>query len=123
MLQYGVTRHGLADRMTAGGGPGVLHFSGHGGTGLVLLEHRDGRPDPVGTGELLSLSRPAKGRLQLAVLSASQSAAATTAETLRRQHHLHQGEPMPRNLMISRLMLQRRCPVWTGGRRGGRRSG
>src|SRR5262249_22636792 len=53
VLQYGVTRQGLADRMTRDGGPDVLHLSGHGGSGLVLLETEDGRPDLVTTDDLL----------------------------------------------------------------------
>jgi hypothetical protein len=83
VLQYGVTRDLLERRMTADGGPDVLHLSGHGTTGTVLLEKADGRPDPVETGDLIGLLKPAAGRLRLVVLSACQSAAATTAETLR----------------------------------------
>ena len=83
VLQYGVTRESLIRRMTADGGPDVLHVSGHGTRGTVLLETVDGRPDPVETGDLIGLLQPATERLRLAVLSACQSAAATTAETLR----------------------------------------
>ncbi|SCE98256.1 CHAT domain-containing protein [Micromonospora purpureochromogenes] len=83
VLQYGVTRQVLAQRMTAAGGPDVLHLSGHGGAGVIALEHRDGSEDQVNTEELLGLLRPGRGRVKLAVMSACQSAAATTAETLR----------------------------------------
>src|SRR5438094_767119 len=83
VLQYGVTQQLLADRIAAGGGPDVLHLSGHGGSGVVLLETVDGRTDRVNTNELIRMLRPARGRLRLAVLSACQSAAAMTAETLR----------------------------------------
>ncbi|MDG6105003.1 AAA family ATPase [Dactylosporangium aurantiacum] len=83
VLQYGVTRQVLGERMTAGGGPDVLHLSGHGGSGVILLEAEDGSADTVDAGDLVRLLRPARGRLRLAVLSACQSAAATTAETLR----------------------------------------
>jgi hypothetical protein len=83
VLQYGVTRQSLGERMTAGGGPDVLHLSGHGGSGVVLLEAEDGSADTVEAADLVRLLRPARGRLRLAVLSACQSAAATTAETLR----------------------------------------
>ncbi|SIN26215.1 CHAT domain-containing protein [Micromonospora cremea] len=83
VLQYGVTRQVLAQRMTAAGGPDVLHLSGHGGAGVIALEHRDGSEDQVNTDELLALLRPGRGRVKLAVMSACQSAAATTAETLR----------------------------------------
>ncbi|MEU0557437.1 CHAT domain-containing protein [Dactylosporangium sp. NPDC006015] len=83
VLQYGVTRELLGRRVAAGGGPDVLHLSGHGGSGLILLEAEDGSADGVEAGDLVRLLRPARGRLRLAVLSACQSAAATTAETLR----------------------------------------
>jgi hypothetical protein len=83
VLQYGVTRESLMERMTFEGGPDVLHLSGHGNQGTVLLEKADGRPDPVETGDLIGLLKPAAGRLRLVVLSACQSAAASTAETLR----------------------------------------
>src|SRR5947208_2935092 len=76
-------RPGGADRGSAGGRPAVLHLSGHGGSGVVLLETVDGRTDRVNTNELIRMLRPARGRLRLAVLSACQSAAAMTAETLR----------------------------------------
>ncbi|MEU0557438.1 hypothetical protein [Dactylosporangium sp. NPDC006015] len=83
VLQYGVTRQLLEERMAFDGGPDVLHLSGHGGSGVILLEAEDGSADAVEAGELVGLLRPARGRLRLAVLSACQSAAATTAETLR----------------------------------------
>jgi len=83
VLQYGVTRQLLQQTMTRGGGPDILHLSGHGATGTLLLEHSDGSADPVPAAELISLLRPGRGRVKLAVLSACQSAAATAAETLR----------------------------------------
>ena len=43
----------------------------------------DGSPDPVDTAELVGLLAPLRGRVRLAVVSACESAAATTAETLR----------------------------------------
>ncbi|MEU0557444.1 hypothetical protein [Dactylosporangium sp. NPDC006015] len=86
VLQYGVTRQSLGERMAFGGGPDVLHLSGHGGSGVVLLEAEDGSADTVEATDLVRLLRPARGRLRLAVLSACQSAAATTAETLRWLH-------------------------------------
>ncbi|MGH3983413.1 MAG: hypothetical protein ACRDST_12185 [Pseudonocardiaceae bacterium] len=61
----------------------MLHLSGHGGAGQFLLEHADGAPDPVSTAELVKFLRPLRSRVKLAVVSACQSAAATTAETLR----------------------------------------
>lgn len=61
----------------------MLHLSGHGGAGEFLLERADGSPDLVSTAELVGLLRPLRSRVKLVVVSACQSAAATTAETLR----------------------------------------
>ena len=83
VVQYGVTRELLKEIAEDGDGWDVLHLSGHGGRGVFLLEHPDGTPDPVDTTGLLELLRPARSRVKLAVLSACQSAADTTAETLR----------------------------------------
>ena len=73
----------LAEITDSGDGWDVLHLSGHGGRGQFYLEHADGSPDPVGTGELMGLLGPLRRRVRLAVVSACESAAATTAETLR----------------------------------------
>ncbi len=83
VVQYGATRERLAAVAEAGDGWDVLHLSGHGGRGQFLLESADGSPDPVDTGELTGLLAPLRGRVRLAVVSACESAAATTAETLR----------------------------------------
>ncbi|MGH3853033.1 MAG: CHAT domain-containing protein [Pseudonocardiaceae bacterium] len=83
VAQYGVTREKLADLAESGDGWDVLHLSGHGGAGQFLLERADGSSDPVTTPELIGLLRPLRARVTLAVISACESAAATTAETLR----------------------------------------
>ena len=83
VLQYGVTRQRLAEIADTGDGWDVLHLSGHGGRGLFLLEHADGSTDPVDTADLVRLLRPARRRVKLAVVSACESAADVTAETLR----------------------------------------
>ena len=83
VVQYGATQERLAAMAEAGDGWDVLHLSGHGGRGQFLLEKPDGSPDPVDTGELVGLLAPLRGRVRLAVVSACESAAATTAETLR----------------------------------------
>lgn len=82
-LQYGVTRKRLADVVDSGDGWDVLHLSGHGGAGLFLLETEDGSPDRVSTSDLVAMLRPLRRRVRLAIMSACESAAATTAETLR----------------------------------------
>jgi tetratricopeptide (TPR) repeat protein len=86
VLQYGVTRHILAERIEADGGCDLLHISAHGGADVLLLEHPDGSPDPVSTDDLIKLLQPVKAQVKLAVVSACESAAATIAETL---HWLH----------------------------------
>jgi CHAT domain len=83
VVQYGVTRQRLADIAGSGSGWDVLQLWGHGGPGVFVLEQADGSPDPVDTADLVKLLRPLKPRLKLAVVSACESAAATTAETLR----------------------------------------
>jgi hypothetical protein len=83
VVQYGVTREQLAG--IAGEAPGwdVLHLSGHGAAGAFVLEHADGSPDLVPAGELARLLRPSRRRVKLAVALACESAAGTTAQTLR----------------------------------------
>jgi hypothetical protein len=83
VVQYGVTRERLAEIADSGDGWDVLQLWGHGGPGVFVLEHADGSPDRVGTTELVQLLRPLRQRVKLAVVSACESAAATTAETLR----------------------------------------
>jgi tetratricopeptide (TPR) repeat protein len=83
VVQYGVTRERLSRIADSGDGWDVLQLWGHGGPGVFVLEHADGSPDLVDTAELVRLLRPLRPRVQLAVVSACESAAATTAETLR----------------------------------------
>lgn len=83
VVQYGVTREKLASIASSGEGWDVLHLSGHGGSGLFLLEQADGSADPVSTEALIDLLRPTRHRVKLAVASACESAADATAETLR----------------------------------------
>ncbi len=83
VAQYGVTRAVLAGLADSGQGWDVVHLSGHSGAGEFLLENSDGSVDPVSTAELIGLLRPARRRLKLVVLSSCQSAAVTTAQTLR----------------------------------------
>lgn len=82
VLQYGVTRARLAEAVEEFPGWDVLHISGHGGVGALLLERPDGGPDLVSTEELIEMLAPARNRLKLAVLSACQSGAAEAVSTL-----------------------------------------
>jgi hypothetical protein len=83
VVQYGATRQRLA--AIAGEAPGwdVLHLSGHGAAGAFMLEHDDGSRDLVPAADLAGLLRPAKRRVKLTLASACESAAGTTAQTLR----------------------------------------
>jgi tetratricopeptide (TPR) repeat protein len=83
VLQYGATRERLSDLAEDGEGWDVLHLSGHGAAGEFLLEKLNGTPDPTEAADLAQLLRPTRSRVKLAVVSACESAAMTTADTLR----------------------------------------
>ena len=83
VVQYGVTRERLAEIADDGDGWDVLHLSGHGaGRGVRCWRTPTARRiwcrRPTWW-----LLRPARRRVKLAVVSACESAAAATAETLR----------------------------------------
>ncbi|HEX6933996.1 MAG TPA: hypothetical protein VF162_17775 [Streptosporangiaceae bacterium] len=82
VLQYGVTRDRLRTVMREGAGWDVVHISGHGGRGAFVLEHPDGRPDPVSSSELVDLLAPAAERVKLVTASACSSAELTAREHL-----------------------------------------
>ncbi len=90
VLQYGVTRDALGEALEDGRGWDVMHFSGHGLPAELMLERPDGRQDRIAAEDLVTLLRPARGRLKLVTLSSCLSAAATVQETL---HWL--GIPLP----------------------------
>lgn len=77
VLQYGATRQTLADALSDGDGWDILHFSGHGTSGVLLLEKPDGTPDPITTNELEQLVEAASERVKLIFLSACLSGATT----------------------------------------------
>lgn len=81
VLQYGASRSALKAALEEAEGWDLIHFSGHGERGVLLLETDDGGADVIETKDLLTLLAPARGRLKLATLSACLSAAATIAET------------------------------------------
>ena len=82
VLQYGVTRDRLRTVMRDGPGWDVVHISGHGGRGAFVLEHPDGRPDPVSSAELVDLLAPAARQIRLVTASACSSAELTAREHL-----------------------------------------
>ena len=83
VLQYGVTREILQDTLEDGQGWDVIHFSGHGEAGSLLLENLDGSSDAVSAEDLAEMLQLAQGRLKLVVASACLSAARTIEETRR----------------------------------------
>ena len=80
VLQYGVTRERLQDVLADGEGWDVVHVSGHGSPGRLLLETDEGKPDHVSATQLAELLAPSRGRLKLVTVSACWSAAAAVAE-------------------------------------------
>jgi tetratricopeptide (TPR) repeat protein len=88
VLQYGVTRERLRDVLEEAEGWDIIHISGHGAPGELLLETAAGRPDRVTATELADLLAPpdlelARERVALVTVSACWSAALTAAEQRR----------------------------------------
>ncbi len=82
VLQYGVTRARLEEVLAEPAGWDLIHISGHGAPGELLLEHEDGSPDPIGGTELTALLGLAGNRLKLVTVSACWSAATTRRQLL-----------------------------------------
>jgi tetratricopeptide (TPR) repeat protein len=83
VLQYGVTRDRLQDVLEEAEGWDVIHISGHGAPGELLLETAVGTPDKVTAAELADMLAPARERVKLVTVSACWSAAMTAAEQRR----------------------------------------
>jgi hypothetical protein len=83
VLQYGVTRERLRDVLNEAEGWDVIHISGHGAPGELLLEDAAGRPDMVTAAELADLLDLARERVSLVTVAACWSAALTAAEQRR----------------------------------------
>ena len=79
VLQYGVTRERLWDALEEDEGWDIIHISGHGSPGELLLETEAGLPDRVTAAELASLLDLARERVKLVTVSACWSAALTAA--------------------------------------------
>ncbi|MDA8523715.1 CHAT domain-containing protein [Acidovorax sp. NCPPB 4044] len=77
VLQYGATRQTLSDALQEDDGWDVVHLSGHGQSGQLLLETEDGGEDPIDTQALGELLDPLHDRLQLLLLDACYSGAAS----------------------------------------------
>jgi CHAT domain len=83
VLQYGVTRASLQDVLAEGEGWDVVHISGHGAPGTLVLETAEGTPDPIDAATLATMLEAAQGRLKLVTVAACWSAGLTTAEQRR----------------------------------------
>ncbi|WP_295389413.1 CHAT domain-containing protein [uncultured Thiodictyon sp.] len=77
VIQYGATRDTLKDALQEAPGWDLIHLSGHGGAGELLLETPAGGMDRIGAGELAGLLAPARGRVKLLILAACYSGAAS----------------------------------------------
>lgn len=82
VLQYGVTRQRLRELLEEGDGWDIVHFSGHGLAGGLVLETDEGRPDVVDGATLVAMLWPAREQLKLVTLSSCLSAASVAADTL-----------------------------------------
>ncbi|MEU6153640.1 CHAT domain-containing protein [Actinosynnema sp. NPDC047251] len=76
VLQYGATRDRLREVLADPEGWDLVHISGHGAPGELLMETAAGGPDAVSADELAALLAPARGRLGLVAVSACWSATA-----------------------------------------------
>jgi len=83
VIQYGATRAILQEALHDADGWDVIHFSGHGTAGVLVLEDERGKTDLISDSELQEMLLPARGRLQLLTLSACLSGAGTTASARR----------------------------------------
>ena len=82
VLQYGATKKALQEALDEGEGWDIVHFSGHGAPGRLVLEDEAGRPEVVPTEDLVEWLHDARRRIKLVVLSACSSAEFTVAQTL-----------------------------------------
>ena len=83
VLQYGVTRDRLRKVLAEDDGWDVIHISGHGSAGQLILETEVGEPDQLTASELAALLDLARGRLKLVTISTCSSAAVAVAEQRR----------------------------------------
>ncbi|MFG1966094.1 CHAT domain-containing protein [Nonomuraea sp. NPDC049028] len=81
VLQYGTTRERLTEILEEAEGWDVIHISGHGDRGALVLEHPSGTHDLVSNEQLAELLRPAVRRLKLVTLAACHSAARTAVDS------------------------------------------
>jgi hypothetical protein len=97
VLQYGATRERLRDVLEEAAGWDIIHISGHGAPGELLLETADGGQDRVSAAELCDLLDRAGQRVKLVTVAACWSAALTAAQQRRLL-----GLPVPGERPVSR---------------------
>lgn len=91
-LQYGVTRDRLRSVLARPEGWDLIHISGHGTPGELLLETESGRTDRVSASDLAELLGTARG-VSLVTLSACWSASGAVREQHRLLELPDQGDP------------------------------
>jgi len=79
VLQYGATRGTLREAMKEGEGWDIIHLSGHGQQGELLLENDRGGRDTIDADKLGALLDMAKARLKLLILDACYSGVGSQA--------------------------------------------
>jgi tetratricopeptide (TPR) repeat protein len=119
VLQYGVTRERLEEMLEEDESWDVIHISGHGGPGELLLETREGAPDPVSAEELAQMLELARDRVKLVSVSACWSAALTAAEQRRLLGLPESGEPESRSAESGEATRVGAEDAAAGGRDGG----
>ena len=70
VLQYGATRDRLDDALDEAAGWDVVHLSGHGLAGGLVLEKPDGRHDLITSEDLVELLDRGRDQIKLVTLSA-----------------------------------------------------
>jgi tetratricopeptide (TPR) repeat protein len=83
VIQYGATRFTLEEALQEEEGWDVIHLSGHGTEGALLLEDERGRNDQLDSVALGDLLEFAKARLKLLILDACYTGAGTHAAARR----------------------------------------
>jgi hypothetical protein len=73
VLQYGATRDTLREALEEGDGWDIIHLSGHGQKGELLLENDRGGSDIIKADELGALLELSRARLKLLILDSSYS--------------------------------------------------
>jgi hypothetical protein len=83
VLKYGVTRDRLRDVLQEAEGWDIIHVSGHGTPGPLVLETAAGAPDQIDAADLADLLDLARDRAKFVTVAACWSAALTANEQRR----------------------------------------